>query len=204
MGLDLREISIPRHSLALYQAGIRYLFPVERQSCAPEAGVSPLEHKEPEYPSFQEQGYPLPWAAVWKRLSPPYAMIWTYWQLSEDLGPAADTQRTQLFKTILSKLCWPKGSVAFWPLSRFENHTHTPRLDMFWAGVQAVQAQLVVVFGAQAFRVLFPNKEIRFGFTNTPGGLQIVHVPGPEDMLPDNREMKNLAWNMLCPLAPVR
>lgn len=131
-------------------------------------------------------------------------MVWTYWQLSGDLEAQPDPQRSQLFRTILTKLGWPRGSVAFWPLSAHDLEGYSPRLDLFWSGVYALKAQFVVVFGHLAFQALFPDQTPRFGFTTTRDGLQIVHVPGPEDMLPDNREMKNLAWNMLCPLAPGR
>jgi hypothetical protein len=206
MGLDLRQVTMPSASLILHQAGIRHLLP-------PDDGPAPAsdqQAKEMPVPEMQEQyeaaeqGYPPPWSTVWSTLSPPYTMVWTYWQLSEDLGPSPDQQRRTLFKTILTSLCWPRGSVAFWPLTSYAPPDHTPRLDIFWSGVSALQAQMIVVFGARAFQTIFPERTPRFGFTSTPEGLQIVHVPGPQDMLPDNREMKNLTWSMLCPLGPSR
>jgi hypothetical protein len=204
MGLDLYEINIPRQYLPLYQAGIVYLFP--QRTCEPpaEKDVALSDYSLGDPKKDQAESYPPPWSHLWKNLRPPYTMVWTYWQLAQDLGPASDRERTQLLKTILAKLCWPKGSVAFWPISSFDGHRHFPDHEIFWSGVQELQAQMVVVFGTAAFLALFPEKDPRFGFTTTPDKLQIVHVPGPDDMLPDNREMKNLAWNMLCPLVPGR
>jgi len=202
MGLDLHELDIPVHRLGLYQAGVRYLWPLEEPNRNSYQETGGRETTSPSQPSKLE--YPSPWSGLWARLQPPYTMVWTYWQLSEDLGAHSDARRRQMFRTILTKLGWPRGSVAFWPLSAFDRNGHNLRLDIFWSGVQFLQAQLVVVFGQPAFQTLFPDLAPCFGFTTTQDGLQIVHVPGPEDMLPDNREMKNLTWNMLCPLAPGR
>jgi hypothetical protein len=204
MGLDLHEINIPWQYVPLYQAGIDYLFSLQTDNLSEENDIVSLDYSTRDIKKGLQNSYPPLWSQLWKNLSPPYTMVWTYWQLSEDLGPAPDCQRTQLMKTILAKLCWPRGSVAFWPLSTFDGLQHFSQLDVFWSGVQELQAQLVIVFGALAFQALFPDKTPRFGFTTTPDRLQIVHVPGPDDMLPDNREMKNLAWNMLCPLIPGR
>lgn len=204
MGLDLRELNIPQRFLALYQAGISYLLP-GGDICAPSPQDTGAVNKEaPARNVPSDQGFPPPWSQVWKKLHPPYTMVWTYWQLSEDLGPAPCLERQQLFKAILSQLGWPRGSVAFWPLSAFDGQGHVPHLDLFWSGVQAVQAELVVIFGAQAFQTLFPDKGLGLGFSSTTDGLQVVHVPGPDDMLPNNRDMKNLTWNMLCSLIPLQ
>ncbi len=205
MGLDLRELTIPLRSLSLYQAGVRHLLDFPKQRVHPPPS-SDSAHKSAEgKPSPQlgeSNSFPTPWADLWVKLHPPYAMVWTYWQLAEDLGGRPDAQRRQLFRTILSKLGWPRGSVAFWPLSAYDGRDHQIRLDLFWSGVQVIQAQIVVVFGVPAFQALFSKARPSFGFTTTRSGLQIVHVPGPDDMLPDKREMKNLAWNMLYPLRP--
>ncbi len=204
MGLDLYEINIPRQYLPLYQAGIVYLFPQRTSEPLEEKDVAPSGCGLGNQNKGPAENYPPPWSFLWKNLWPPYTMVWTYWQLAQDIGPAPNRERTQLIKTILAKLCWPKGSVAFWPISSFDGHRHIPDQDMFWSGVQKLHAQIVVVFGRTAFHALFPDNDPCFGFTTTPDKLQIVHVPGPDDMLPDNREMKNLAWNMLCPLVPGR
>jgi len=204
MGLDLHELNIPLRCLALYQAGINYLMPDWDHRAWPQQDTQAIKEAVPVHEVHPDQGFPPPWSRIWTMLHPPYTMVWTYWQLSEDLGPAPCLQRQQLFKAILTKLGWPRGSVAFWPLSAFDGQTHTPHLDLFWSGVQALQAGLVVIFGVQAFQTLFPEKDLRLGFSSTQGGLQVVHVPGPDDMLPDNREMKNLTWNMLCPLVSSR
>lgn len=205
MGLDLRELTIPMRSLGLYQAGVRHVYDFPRPDAHPPSSPEPAEKGAEGTLSLQPEAsstYPSPWADLWATLHPPYTMIWTYWQLSEDLGGSPDAQRRQLFRTILSQLGWPRGSVAFWPLSAYDGYNHQIRLDLFWSGVSALQAHIVVVFGSPAFQALFSKTRSSFGFTTTPSGLQIVHVPGPDDMLPDTREMKNLAWNMLCPLSP--
>ena len=203
MGLDLHELDIPMYRLGLYQAGVRYMLP-GRDTDRDNEPQDPSSGQTAVAPPVSEHQFPSPWSELWTRLVPPYTMVWTYWQFTEDLGSQPDPQRRQLFRTILTKLGWPRGSVAFWPLSAYDSRGHHPRLDLFWDGVQALQAQVVVVFGLPAYQTLFPEQTSTFGFTTTRDGLQIVHVPGPEDMLPDNREMKNLAWNMLCPLAPGR
>lgn len=203
MGLDLRELNIPQRFLALYQAGISYLLPAG-DICAPSPQDNgAVKDEAPAQDVHPDQGLPPPWSQVWKKLHPPYTMVWTYWQLSEDLGSAPRLERQHLFKSILAQLGWPRGSVAFWPLSAFDGQTHTLQLDLFWSGVQALQAELVVIFGVQAFQTLFPEKDLSLGYSSTRDGLQVVHVPGPDDMLPNNRDMKNLTWNMLCPLIPL-
>ena len=198
MGLDLHELSLPARLRCLHRAGLRYRMP---------AASSPYGHQKPcaaqeDQPQAQaEPAYPLPWSKLWASMSPPYAMIWTYWHMALDLGFSPSAQRRSLFNTILARLGWPRGTVGFWPLAAGAENELTPYPDIFWSGVQALQAQIVVVFGRQAFSSLFPKSPAAFGFTSTPEGLQIVHVPAPEDMLPDKREMKNLTWNMLCSLS---
>ena len=71
-----------------------------------------------------------------------------------------------------------------------------PRIDLFWDGVKESGADTVVCFGHRAFAHLFPDRDFDTaaffldGFTIQP-------LPGPEDMLPDNRDAKAIVWNRL-------
>jgi hypothetical protein len=181
MGLDLTDLNLQEPLRSWYRSGLRYLLPpVERQG-SPEAGSTPL---------------PEPWHSLSAQLDPPHPHVWTYWELALDLSGHGDPERFRLFRRILQSLQWPEENVIFWPPAHIEQGELVLRADIFWQGVEWIRPGHVTCFGREAFRRLFPDRAGRYGSFRA-GNHTLVYLPGPEDMLPDNRRAKQLVWRIL-------
>lgn len=134
-----------------------------------------------------------------ERLDPPHAQIWTYWELPLDLGEFPSHERRVLWLRMLKALALPPGCVLFWPMSLPGKTGPAPRVDLFWEGVKESGAQTVVCFGRRAFAHLFPDRDFSTASFFLEGRT-IQPLPGPEDMLPDNREAKAVVWKRLLDL----
>lgn len=119
---------------------------------------------------------PLPphvWPAVWQeRLSHTRQgrVVWTYWNLGPDLCEAqapGKAQRSAFFRRLMQDLAYPAGTSTFWPAclpdpdavpsapaDGEDRPRYQPNADVFWSGVQALQARAVVVMGSVAARAL--------------------------------------------------
>jgi hypothetical protein len=143
--------------------------------------------------------------AYFSRLSIPAFSLWTYWDLPVDLGPNPNKARQTLLKNMLRALHWPPHSSVFWPLSRLDGDTLVADLDLFTFGVQAITPVYVFCFGQQACRVLVPDKDPaslkRSASPYTQAMVQFF--PSLNAMLPDNREIKAIAWKILKGYAPM-
>jgi hypothetical protein len=142
------------------------------------------------------ESLPEPWRSLSATVEPPHPHLWTYWDLARDLDAEAESDRSRLFRRILHSLQWPEKSVIFWPPSCFEQGELVLRADIFWQGVEWIQPRYIVCFGREAFRGLFPDRADKYGSFQADA-LTVVHLPGPGDMLPDNRKAKQLVWQFL-------
>ncbi len=134
-----------------------------------------------------------------QRLNPPHDQVWTYWELPMDLSESPSPERRKLWRRMLKALALPRGRILFWPMSLPGRAGPDPRTDLFWDGVKESGTQTVVCFGRRAFAHLFPDRDFSSA-AFTLEGRTIQPLPGPEDMLPDNREAKAIVWNKLLEL----
>jgi len=127
--------------------------------------------------------------------------VWTYARLADDLTTATcSQQRRQLFKKILQALNWPRGSVFFWPFGIYAGTTFVPRPDVFWPGVSGLAPKYLLCFGQQAVDALCPQRPVNAS-AFTQDTLQVFVLPDPDQMLPDNRELKRSVWRTLTSIA---
>ncbi len=130
---------------------------------------------------------------------PPYRYVLTYYFLSQDMR--SPSERSHLFKRMLSALHWKRGYI-FLPHNflKGEEIINTPR--QFWSTVREINQRgegrisYILIFGRDCARELVPNKEFRFG-PCPYGEMRLLFLPSPDEMLPDNRELKNLVWHLL-------
>jgi hypothetical protein len=198
MGLDLAELNLHTRLRSWYAAGLRHVFAPPRSSAPASKGTGQKEEPSEAGPGSP---FPSPWKEVYERCRPPHPHVWTYWRLCLDLGPEADEARCTLFNNILSSLKWPRENVVFWPLSRSGPSSISPGTEPFWHGVRLLRPRYILCFGLDAFTTLFPDRSPEYGSHTTDRGV-IVSLPGPEDMLPDNRQAKSLVWHVLQTLSP--
>lgn len=70
-------------------------------------------------------------------------------------GP--DARRRQVLKDMIANLCWPQGSVSFWPFTMPQGKDLGAQVEYFLAGVTAIKASMVVTFGQELVELLVPN-----------------------------------------------
>lgn len=121
--------------------------------------------------------------------------MWTYWELALDFGGEPDGARRQLWANIIKSLPY-KQRVGFWPVSEFQGGVMLAKPALFWQGVREFGITHVLCFGRRACMTLFPDRAFSLGVFQY-GNLTAVILPGPEDMLPDNRQAKAVAWALL-------
>jgi hypothetical protein len=159
----------------------------------------PSDRSAPEPPQVSEQpapSWPEPWRTQLRRMQRSKPVIWTYLELGCDLCGRPDPQRRELWSSIIEGLGWPKGSVVFWPCSTLLQEGLHPRPDLFWKGMPHLDPTLIVIFGEPAFNALLPQAQPAFGMIRTVDP-PCLYLPGPGDMLPDNRRAKQVVWEYL-------
>ena len=142
---------------------------------------------------------PAPFQALLNRTAIPSFTLWTYWEFGSDIQGEPDPGRQRLWRDMLKalhdRLRWPRGSIAFWPMSTIRDGRIVADLDLFMYGVRRIMPVYVFCFGKQAFQSFFPGREYSVG-RYTRGTLSIQVLPGPEEMLPDNKAVKGAAWKI--------
>lgn len=197
MGLDLAALNLTPGQRLWHQAGLRYLFS-DRHSDSPDsAGQSPLSPMA----SGEAGVFPEPWHSLWPRISKPCPTVWTYGALTDDLNDQdCSPQRRQLFKNILKSLGWPRGSVAFWPFAIRSGSQLQPFPDVFWQGLAEMAPRYLLCFGEAALEALCPQRP-ETGARFMLGQTTVIPLPEPDQLLPDNRDLKRVVWNTLSSIA---
>ena len=210
--MDTTDISLPVHLRVWHALGINLVFLPSSRKSAPafEAETSARKAQREQKPASTQpeckpqktdvQSESLTFPPLWQKrlekLNPPHPQLWTYWELPADIEQVPDPNRRHLWRNILAALKWPAGTIAFWPMSSFEGGLLKPNFPAFWSGVQIINPRIIVCFGHGAFCRLFPERTFQYGYFNH-NNLQILTLPGPGDMLPDNKTAKKVVWNFL-------
>lgn len=141
-----------------------------------------------------------PWDQFWEKASAPSPVVFTYSELSDDLLGRGDKRRSMLFRELLSHLRWTgKGYVSFWPCELERGGAREPALEEFWAGVRAIEARYVVVFGSAALEMIAPGAQGAGGTVDDPRA-QLVILPDVQELLvllPHERQMRMDSLNSL-------
>jgi len=135
-----------------------------------------------------------------KYLRPAYA-LWTYYDLFEDLRLNFSSIQGLLVKEIQSRLAWPDKTITFWPVTQKHQELDSEDRDFFYQGLSIIKPVYIFCFGADAYKIITPNRSFVYGKTML-NDFSILALPSLESMLPDNRILKNLTWNLLKQFSP--
>jgi hypothetical protein len=187
-------LALPEPLRSWRDAGLEFLLGEAKAHplCAPVA-TQPVERKASPQPG---QDWPEPWKTQLDRVQRPRPAIWTYLELGCDLCGRPEPLRRGLWASIIEGLGWPKGSVVFWPFSHLHGEHLHHRPDLFWRGVPILDPPLIVMFGEQALRELLPEATPAYGMIRT-ADRPCLFLPGPGELLPDNRQAKLVVWEFL-------
>ncbi|WP_045210918.1 hypothetical protein [Desulfonatronovibrio magnus] len=154
----------------------------------PEVSLQPTD---PPKPTFNTD---IP-AALLPYKRPAYS-LWSYYELSLDIEQGFTNSRGALLNNIIKSLGWPQKDYTFWPLSSLEQEKQFSDRAIFFKGLSLIKPAYVFIFGAPAYNILFKNKDFSYG-VHTLDEHVVVALPDLNSLLPDNRILKGLTWNIL-------
>lgn len=191
MGLDYQSLELPAALRAWYKSGLRHVL---YDFCS---RISAQESKQRPDSKHEQIYFPEPWHSIWTNMQRCSAtLLWTYYELGPDLQHQGTNQRTELFSRICTHLDLGREMIVFWPMAQQTAQGVQPRQDIFWQGVHLINPVYLLIFGQKAMQLLFPGLASCFG-SYSQAGFQLIYLPGPEQMLPDNRQAKSYVWRML-------
>lgn len=136
-----------------------------------------------------------------KFLRPAYS-VWTYLNLPEDIKKGFTTPRGELLSNIVKNLGWNKQACTLWPVSDIKDRETVPDRDLFYRGLRQIKPAYIFIFGCPAFKIVTEEKlDYRYG-EQYLGNHQLIILPDLNSLLPDNRILKTLVWNMLKQYTP--
>jgi hypothetical protein len=104
-------------------------------------------------PAVDSSTWPLAWQEFFSRAKQG-RVLWTYQYLGDDLGGAADPQRRALLNRLLKDMNLPAGTSTFWPCCLPQHCGGTAAPEIFWQGVRALKARVVIIMGYKAMRAV--------------------------------------------------
>jgi len=130
----------------------------------------------------------------WQRVRLPIRVVWTYWELDNDMRGESDPSRLSLWRSIMEAKRWAQEQVCFWPVAVKcgNGQAEDLRVDVLAEMLKLFTPRHVLSFGEQSHAAL---RHYFMSFPEClPDGCTIHYLPGAEDMLPDNREAKAQTW----------
>jgi hypothetical protein len=147
---------------------------------------------------------PEEYAAHLRTQPAPAYTLWTYWELGGDIleGFPHRENRKALWIRIIKALGWPKGSIAFAPMSIVDQGKKDlcPSLDIFSRYLDRIDPVYILCFGLPAARTLFPES----GAENEKiyRGKRVFLLPEPHVLAANDVQAKKEAWAVLQRLSP--
>jgi len=200
--LDSRIVMSGPHAVRLYNLGVRHLLNLKNllaanpvnTTCPGSEKVNLNEQFRIQSPCQAKQRF------LNKYLRPSYA-VWTYYDLPCDLKTDFQTPQGRLIESIRTSLGWSSDSMTYWPLAREKDNVLVPDSDTFLQGLEVISPAFIFCFGARAFNVLLSEQPFVYG-KHVKGYLTVLALPALQAMLPDNRLLKNFAWQTLRTFSP--
>lgn len=120
----------------------------------------------------------------------------TYWELSQDLKVGSQSLRLSLAKKIIRALKLPVQCFKFFPITKFQDGRFKLVPDSFLQSIKQCAPIAIICFGKKSMQIFNGRTISEYGcfYIN---GCHIFFLPALDDMLPDNRPLKQLAWNVI-------
>lgn len=103
------------------------------------------------------RNWPEPWCSLWLKTPHDPKIIWTYFDLGLHMGGRPDPEVGRLLQSLIYYFRWPKGTIAFWPMSERTGDQCRPNPEMFWQGHDLLGVRHVAVFGSGVLSVIAPD-----------------------------------------------
>lgn len=126
---------------------------------APESDVAahrPAEQSE-QVAADDYRTWPEPWRSFWLKTPHDSRIVWTYFELGAHMGGKPDAEAAKLLQSLIYYFRWPKGTIAFWPMSELRGQDPAANAEMFWRGLDLLGVRDVAVFGSGVLSVVAPD-----------------------------------------------
>ncbi len=120
------------------------------------------------------------WTQYWNSVTKKPKVIFTYYELGQDLTGNPDPARRSFFQQLMNRLTWPKGTCAFWPMAAYHDNSHYPDESLFWRGAIKLMAGYMACFGEQALSVICPGAKV--GQVVMKNDVLVYALPSIEDL----------------------
>ncbi|CAM2061738.1 hypothetical protein DSUL_90048 [Desulfovibrionales bacterium] len=100
------------------------------------------------------------WKSYLTKLQQPSRTVWTYWHLGDDVFGRPHAGRRALAQRFIQSLGWPKGSIAWWPVSEPQVNLLVASPAYFWQGIRFLAPMALVFFGDKALQAAMSDPGI--------------------------------------------
>ena len=142
--MDMPPLGLSQSRRHLLGAGIRHVLLAEAPAGVLPIRPAPAVEARPEPRELCE-----PWTGYLKRVPPSPKLVWTYWELGQDLAGEGDQNRSECWRRLIQNLGWPRGTVGFWPFAIFSGGNLVPGIEDFLCGLRRIEPRGLVVFGVE-------------------------------------------------------
>ncbi|MDQ7031932.1 MAG: hypothetical protein Q9M37_04345 [Desulfonauticus sp.] len=181
------------------QLGLNFVFKkFASPQSVPKSQVSPTLVKP--VGSIEWENIPVPIRQKLLQQYRPAYSLWLYYDYYNDLEDPELNPRKKLILKILKALNWGK-KISFWPLFRAKGSDYLPDMKFFYHALQEIRPVYIFCFGARCFKILLPDETFSYQHYNYKDRM-LVALPDFNELLPDNRELKKVVWQILQKYAP--
>lgn len=108
-------------------------------------------------------------------------ILFTYFELGQDMGGAPDPVRRDLLATIIYLLRQPKGVIGFLPHTELVKEELTPKPDYFRQAATRLGVKAAAVFGENALEILIPDAD-KTRMIHTRNSMHFISMPSTEEL----------------------
>ncbi|MFP4454489.1 MAG: hypothetical protein ACLFN6_01540 [Desulfonatronovibrio sp.] len=133
----------------------------------------------------------------------PAYFLCSYYDFPLDIEEGFTNPRCDLISRIFASLQWNERTYTFWPLSVLNNDTVAADADFFLKGIALIKPVYIILFGSRAFKAVFKDRDYTYGL-HRYNEHQVIALPEFDSLMPDNRLLKQLVWEILRKYTPAR
>lgn len=192
------------YQTVLKNSGVKYILGTGKvrpsETIRPPVSIAPPSRKTTPSEPVKAQKKELIPPELIKLCRPAYS-VWSYYKFPMDLNMGFTNPRRELISNIINSLKWNRQTYTFWPLSRIKDEKLNPDKELFFLGVKRIRPAYIFLFGVDAFKTIIAGSEYTYG-SHEHKGQKIIVLPDLDSLMPDNRILKNMVWNMLMKYSP--
>jgi hypothetical protein len=131
--------------------------------------------------SSASNGLPENWENIMKTVRPGVKILFTYFELGQDMGGEPDPVRRELLTTIIYLLRQPKGVIGFLPHTELVEGTLAPKADYFRQAAARLGVKAAAVFGERSLQTLIPGAD-KTRLIHSSNSMHFISMPSTEEL----------------------